>query len=59
MKNSKVIYSLNVQDVQRVAEEVLKRRLTDKEITSVGNSVGNYVDWFQAIENAIRNTVRC
>jgi len=53
MKNSKIIYSLNVQDAQKVAAEVLKRRLTDKEIASIENSVGSYIDWFQVIENAI------
>jgi hypothetical protein len=36
-----------------VANEVLERQLTSDEITAVGNAVGDYLDWFQAIENAI------
>ena len=33
--------------------EVLERELTGEEIAAVGNAVGDYIDWFQAIENAI------
>ncbi len=36
-----------------MASEVLERQLTSDEITAVGNAVGDYLDWFQAIENAI------
>ena len=53
-KNDRIIYSLNVIDTQDVAKQVLKRRLTKKEIALVEESVGDYIDWFQAIENAIR-----
>jgi hypothetical protein len=59
MKKSKAIYSLSVEDVQTVADEVLERRLTEKEVALVEKSVGDYIDWFQAIENAIHNAVRC
>ena len=52
-KNDRIIYSLNVIDIQDVAKQVLKRRLTKKEIALVEESVGNYIDWFQAIENSI------
>jgi len=60
MKNpnvKKIIYSLNLEDVQEVAQEVLDRRLTTDEIAKVERSVGNYVDWFQAIESAIQDHV--
>ena len=52
-KAGKTIYEISVTDLQQVAKEVLERDLTDEEIVAVGNSVGNYIDWFQAIENAI------
>ncbi len=54
----KTVYEISVDDLQQVAKEVLERELTDDEITAVGNSVGDYIDWFQAIENAINNCVR-
>jgi hypothetical protein len=51
---NRIIYSLNVEDVQNVAREILKRKLTDKEILLVEDSVGDYIDWFSAIEHAIQ-----
>jgi hypothetical protein len=54
MKNDvKIVYSINTEDIQDVANEVLERNLTKKELASVQESVGDYIDWFQAIENAI------
>jgi hypothetical protein len=52
-KVAKTVYEISVTDLQHVAKEVLERELTDEEMVAVGNSVGNYIDWFQAIENAI------
>jgi hypothetical protein len=52
-RGEEIVYSINVDDLQEVSNEVLERRLTNKEITSVANSVGNYIDWVQAIEHAI------
>lgn len=61
MKNknagNEIVYAINVSDLQEVSQEVLERRLTKKEIALVGNSVGNYIDWSQAIEHAIRERV--
>jgi hypothetical protein len=54
----KTVYEISVADLQDVAKEVLERELTDIEITAVGNSVGDYIDWFQAVENAIYQHVR-
>jgi len=54
----RAVYEISVDDLQQVAKEVLERELTADEITAVGNSVGDYIDWFQAIENAIDNCIR-
>jgi len=51
--DDKIIYSLNVADVQEVAKEVLERKLTKKEIDLVERKVGGFIDWYQAIENSI------
>ncbi len=53
----RTVYEVSVNDLQRVAGEVLGRQLTDEEIAAVGNSVGDYIDWFQAIENTIANCI--
>lgn len=52
------VYELFIEDLQLVAREVLERELTNEEIAAVGNAVGDYIDWFQAIENAIHRCVR-
>ena len=51
--NDRIVYSINVGDIQEVAQQVLERDLTKKEIVLVEESAGDYLDWFQAIENAI------
>ena len=56
MKNAngkEVVYAINVNDVQEVSNRILDRSLTPREVALVGDSVGDYVDWVQAIENAI------
>lgn len=56
--NKKIIYSINVSDLQEVANEVLERDLTKKELMLVEESVGDYIDWFQAVENSIYKHVK-
>jgi len=55
MKNETetTVYEISIDDLQRVAKEVLERELNQEEIAAVGSSVGDYIDWFQAIENTI------
>jgi hypothetical protein len=55
--NAKIVYSINTDDIQSVANEVLERDLKNKELAAVQESVGDYIDWFQAIENAIHRHV--
>lgn len=57
MKSSKIIYSLNIEDVQNVAEQEIERELTKKELKIVEDKVGDYIDWYGAIEMTIRNEV--
>ena len=52
-KNDDAIYKLTVEDLQEVADRVLGRHLRKKEVALVGESVGDYIDWSQAIQNAI------
>jgi len=54
---SKIVYSLNTDDIQDVANEVLERDLVKKELMLVQESVGDYIDWFQAIEHAIHKHI--
>jgi hypothetical protein len=54
---SKIIYSLNIEDVQNVAEEEFERAFSKKELKIVEDKVGEYVDWYGAIERTIWNKV--
>lgn len=49
----KIIYSINIEDVQNVAEQELDRKLTTKELKLVEDKVGDYINWYEAILNAI------
>lgn len=49
----KIIYSINIEDVQNVVEQEFERKLTAKELRLVENKVGDYINWYEAILNAI------
>jgi len=53
MKNQDIMYSISVEDIQQVAMEKLDRELTAKEIAKVADAMGNYLDWYNAIDLAI------
>lgn len=46
-------YSLNIEDIQNVAEQELERKLTEKELRLVEGKVGDYINWYEAILHAI------
>jgi glutamyl-tRNA reductase len=49
----RIIYSLNVEDLQTVANDELSRDLTEEEIKIVEENVADYITWYQAISLAI------
>ena len=54
MRNSEeIVYSLNVEDIQTVAEEDFSRQLTEAELQSVIDMLPDYIDWQGAISLAI------
>lgn len=48
-ENDKIIYSINVEDIQNVAEQELGRTLNKTEIQFVENKVCDYIDWYGSI----------
>ena len=52
-----IVYGINIDDIQEVSADVLERPLTETEVNLVKESVGDYIDWFQAIENAIQKHI--
>lgn len=55
--NDEVVYSINNQDIQDVAFEVLGRKLTKTELKIIADRFGDYIDWSTAIENAINEKI--
>jgi hypothetical protein len=53
MNPKKIVYSINVEDLQTVADQELDRGLTDKEIKLVEERLANYIDWYGAISLAL------
>lgn len=49
----KIIYQLTVEDLQTVANEELNRDLTKTEIELLEEKIGDYINWYDAIHNAI------
>ncbi len=58
MKRTDILYSINVQDVQDVAQREFDRELTDKEMRSVAAKLGEYIDWYESVNTAVTQTIR-
>ncbi len=52
-KRDRIVYSLNVEDLQTVAEQELERELSDEEIKIVENRLGDYIDWYGSIASVL------
>ncbi|MDY0016524.1 MAG: hypothetical protein RBS89_01685 [Candidatus Delongbacteria bacterium] len=52
-----VIYELVEDDVQNVSEEVLSRKLNSSEISRIKDVIAEKINWFDAIESAINETI--
>ena len=50
-----IIYSISVEDIRQVAEEEEFRELTDDEIKRIGDKVGDYIGWYDAVRMAIQD----
>lgn len=48
-RKNRIVYSINVEDLQTVAEQGLERELTDEEIKIVEDRLGDYIDWYGTI----------
>lgn len=55
MDLKEIIYSLNIEDIQIVANRELNRDLSKVEIELIKDNIAEYVNWYEAIANAINN----
>ncbi|MBC8180607.1 hypothetical protein H8E88_05730 [candidate division KSB1 bacterium] len=53
MSDEELIYSLNIEDVQTVAMEVMERTLSRTEIEKIQKFIEENISWYDAIADAI------
>lgn len=58
MKSNRIIYSLNVRDIQTVAKETLNRKLSDVEVESILDSIAEKIHWYEAIQYSIIENIK-
>ena len=58
MKNNKIIYSLNEEDIQIVAQNELERNLTRDEIKRIEDVIAEKINWYDAITDSINEKIR-
>ena len=59
IKNRYILYSINVEDAQHVANDMIDRDLTDSEIKKIEERLGGYLpNWFDLLEMAINDVVK-
>ena len=58
-KRNRIVYSINIEDLQTVAEEELERELTDEEIKLVEDRLGDYIDWYGTIAMVLDEVINC
>jgi hypothetical protein len=54
---SKIVYSLNEEDVQTVAVQELGRNLSSKEIEKIKDLIAEKIKWYDAIAEAINEKI--
>lgn len=57
MDNERIIYSINVEDVQNVAEQEFGRTLTEAEVNLIEDKVGDYFAWYDTLLMAIEDNL--
>jgi hypothetical protein len=58
MKNQRgIFYSLNLDDIQMVAIQEIGRELNDEEIDKVKDSIGEKIDWYDAVLSTINEKI--
>lgn len=59
MNNDDILYSLNVEDAQNVAVDVLGRTLTNEELKRLQEELGKYLhNWYDLMELAIHDAIK-
>ena len=57
MKDNKIIYSLNEEDIQTISLDLLERNLTSEEIKKVIPFIEKKINWNDAIVDSINESI--
>lgn len=57
MPNEQIVYSLNVEDIRRVATGEGLRELSDAEILKIEEKLGDALPWYELVLSAIHEAV--
>ena len=57
VETSDIVYFLTKEDLQTVSNEVLNRDLRTEEVTLLESKIGDYIDWYDSIGNAIEELI--
>ncbi len=57
LKNKRIVYSLNVEDLQRVANDELSRDLTIDEVKIIEDKIGDYIPWYDTIASVVHDVI--
>ena len=52
---NKIIYSINIEDIQTVAQNEFAIKLNDVQLKILENKIGDYINWYDTVEYAIEN----
>ena len=55
MKDSEIVYSLSIADIQQVAVETLGRALSEAEILTVVPTIEENLPWFEIVARSIES----
>jgi len=55
---NKVFYSLNTDDIQRVAMDEIDRELTEIEINEIIGAIEDKLPWYEAISLSINENIK-
>lgn len=59
MKDTDVFYSLEISDIQSVAQDSVGRDLSISEVEKVISEVEKRIPWYDIIDDAIAETISC
>ena len=50
-----IVYSINYEDLQTYANQELGRAFSGNELALIENKIGDYINWYEAIDAAVKS----